>query len=173
MKEVAFKVVKDSNFYKVYFEVQAEKQKFHNLARAFFKKHNLVDGKEYYQTRVLSMSLTDEQRERFEGQIRKDTDHKGMYIFKLKSPMQKEWNEDVVSKINFFTLRQNDFWYDGIISRGRYALWDYDGEVYGYLYDEYKEEIQLPEYLTEIKMSEYYSVIEQRNEQSEKGGVQE
>ena len=173
MKEIAFKVVKDSGLYKSYFEELSEKQKFHDLARAFFEKHELIDKSTYYQSETLWLSLTEEQRERFKGQIKKYTDDNGMSIFKKTSPMQKEWNEDVVSKVNFYTLRQNDFWYGGIISHGRYALWDYDGEVYGYLYDKYKEEIQLPEYLTEIKMSEYYSVIEQRNEQSEKGGVQE
>ena len=41
MNEVAFIVVKGSNFYNAYFKAKAEKQKFHTLAREFFKKNDL------------------------------------------------------------------------------------------------------------------------------------
>ena len=168
MKQVAFKVIKDSEFYKEYFETKAEKQKFHDLARDFFKKHDLLgNGKKYYQTKFLALELTAEQKERFAGQLKKDTDNRGMSNFKKKSSMQKMWNEDVTSKINFYTLNQNDWWYEGIISQGEYSLWDYNGEIYGYVSDKYKTEIELPEYVTEIKLSEYYSVIEEIEQRKE------
>ena len=161
MKEVAFCVVKDSGFYKAYFETKAERDKFHQYAREFFEMYDLLDKNTYYQSEVLGLGLTKEQKECFEGQIKKHPDDRGMSIFKKTSPMQKAWNEDVVSKIDFYILCQNDWWYGGIISHGRYSLWDYNGEIYGYLSDKYKEEIQLPEYFTEIKLSEYYRIKEE------------
>lgn len=171
MKQVAFKVVKDSEFYKQYFETKAEQQKFHDLAGDFFKKHDLIDkSKEYYQTKFLALGLTAEQKERFAGQLKKDTDNRGMSIFKKKSPMQKMWNEDVTSKIDFYMLNQNDWWYGTLISQGSYSLWDYEGEIYGYLSDKYKEEIELPDYFTKIKLSEYYSVIEEMEQRKEDEG---
>ena len=50
MKEIAFTVNKESQFYKDYFLAKEERQKFHELAKTFFKKHNLFEPKKYYQT---------------------------------------------------------------------------------------------------------------------------
>ena len=70
MKEIAFQIKRDSEFYKKYFETKAEKEKFHKLARIFFEKYDLLDNLEYYQTEFLGLKLTIEQRERFKKQIK-------------------------------------------------------------------------------------------------------
>ena len=160
MKEIAFVVKPNSEFYNKYFKAKEEKQHFNNLARAFFEKYNLLDYTEYYQTDFLGLKLNAEQKKRFSEQLKKYDDENGMSIFKKKSAMQKAWNEDVTSKVNFEIINSMKFWYFGFINCGSYNLWDYNESIYGYLKDSYKEEIQLADYMTEIKMSEYYSVIE-------------
>lgn len=163
MKEIAFVVKPDSEFYNKYFKAKEEKQHFHELARKFFEKNDLLDSGEYYQTGFLGLKLNAEQKKRFAEQLKKYDDENGMSIFKKKSPMQREWNENVTSKVDFEIIDAIKFWYFSFINRGSYNLWDYNGSIYGYLKDNYKEEIQLADYMTEIKMSEYYSVIESFN----------
>lgn len=163
MKEIAFVVKPDSEFYNKYFKAKEEKQHFHELARNFFEKNDLLDSGEYYQTGFLGLKLNAEQKKRFAEQLKKYDDENGMSIFKKKSPMQREWNENVTSKVDFEIIDAIKFWYFSFINHGSYNLWDYNGSIYGYLKDNYKEEIQLADYMTEIKMSEYYSVIESFN----------
>ena len=160
MKEIAFRVKRDSEFYNKYFEAKEEKQRFHDLARAFFEKHNLLDSARYYQAEFLGLELNDEQKQRFEGQLRKNDDKDGMSIFKKNSAMQKSWNEEVTSNIDFNIINKISFWYLGFISYGSYSLWDYNRNIYGYLKDGMDSNIKLDDDMTEIKMSEYYSVIE-------------
>ena len=160
MAEIAFTVNLDSEFYNTYFKAKEERQRFHDLARAFFEKRDLVDSRVYYQTNFLGLELNDEQKKRFDGQLKKYDDENGMSIFKKRSAMQKAWNEEVTDLVNFEIIDGCKFWYFGIINRGSYNLWDNDGNIYGYLSDNYKDIIYLPDYMTEIKMSEYYSVIE-------------
>ena len=125
-----------------------------------FNKYDLVDSAEYYQTKFLGLKLNGEQKNRFAEQLKKYDDENGMSIFKKKSLMQKAWNEEVTSKVNFEVIDAVKFWFFCLINSGSYNLWDYNGSIYGYLKDDYKEEIRLSDYMTEIKMSEYYSVIE-------------
>jgi hypothetical protein len=161
MKEIAFKVKSDSEFYNKYFKAKEERQHFHDLARVFFEKYDLVDNAEYYQTEFLGLKLNAEQKKRFAEQLKKYDDENGMSVFKKKSAMQKVWNEDVTSKVDFETIDAIRFWYFYFINKGKYNLWDDGhGTIYGYLQDDYKEEIGLADYMIEIKMSEYYSVIE-------------
>lgn len=160
MKEVAFTVNKDSQFYKNYFLAKEERQRFHGLAREFFKKHNLFEPKKYYQTEFLGLELTAEQKALYADQIKKNDDENGMTRFKKRSAMQKSWEEDVVSKVDFDVIEKSKFWWFEFIMRGSYSLWDHDGVIYGYLKDSYKEQIKLADYMTEIKMSEYYMAIE-------------
>lgn len=160
MKEIAFMVKPDSEFYNKYFKRKEEKQHFHDLARVFFEKYDLVDKAEYYQTKFLGLKLNNEQKKRFEGQLKKHEDKNGMSLFKKNSAMQKSWNEEVTSKIDFEVINEIDFWYFSFIYHGAYSLWDYNGIVYGYLKDNLMEDITIADYMTEIKMSEYYSVIE-------------
>lgn len=161
MKEIAFIVNPNSEFYNQYFKAKEEKQRLHELAKKFFEKYDLVDGGKYYQTKFLGMQLNAEQKERFANQLRKRDDEYGMSRFKKNSPMQKSWSEEVASKIDFDVIDAVKFWYFGLISCGSYNLWDNKGTIYGYLKDNYiNENISLRDDMKEIKMSEYYSVIE-------------
>ena len=160
MKEVAFAVKQGSQFYQDYFSAKKERQKLHELAKDFFKKHNLFEPKKYYQTEFLGLELTAEQKKLYADQIKKNDDENGMSRFKKRSAMQKSWEEDVVSKVDFDVIEKPKFWWFEFIMRGSYSLWDHDGIIYGYLKDNCKEEIKLADYMTEIKMSEYYMAIE-------------
>ena len=160
MKEVAFTVKQGSQFYQDYFSAKEERQKFHELAKEFFKKHNLFEPKKYYQTEFLGLELTAEQKKLYADQIKKNDDENGMRQFKKRSAMQKSWEEDVVSKVDFDVIEKPKFWWFEFIMRGSYSLWDHNGIIYGYLKDNHKEEIKLADYMTEIKMSEYYMAIE-------------
>ena len=160
MKEVAFTVRQDSEFYNKYFKAKEERQHFHDLAKEFFEKHDLLDNAEYYQTEFLGLKLNAEQKQKFAKQLKKHDDKNGMSIFKKNSPMQKYWDEEVVSKVDFEVIDRIKFWYFDIILSGSYSLWDYKGNIYGYLKNNNVDKISLADYMTEIKMSEYYSVIE-------------
>lgn len=161
MIEQAFRVAKDSTLYNEYFEAQTEKQKMHDLARAFFEKHDLLnEGLGYRMIEQLAMQLTPEQKEKYKTQLKKLEDADGMCYFKKASPMYKEWHETVTSKVDFNIMEQLWCWYWPYIGQGSYALWHHNDELYGYLSDKYKESLALPEYMTRIKMSEYYAVKE-------------
>ena len=164
MVEVAFQVVYESSLYNKYFQAMAEKQKFHEAARQFFKKHGLLDNIGYYQEEYLALQLTDEQREKFADQLKKLVDTNNVSYFKRNSAMYKEWTADVVSKVDMKVLRQMEWWYFPYIGNGRYSLWDHKGVIYGYLEDEDKSAIQLTDDMIQISMSEYYKVKEEKTE---------
>ena len=167
MVEQAFRVAKGSQFYNDYFEAYAEKQKMHDLAREFFGRHGLCDDHlGYRMTSMLAMQLTPEQEERFSSQLKVTKDTQGMRYFKKTSPMNKEWRETVCDKVDFSIMDKQWCWYWHYINKGRYALWHQGDEVYGYLSDEHRDKIELPEYMIPIKMSEYYAVQEERHEES-------
>ena len=160
MREVAFTIKQDSEFYTKYFKAKEERQRLHDLARVFFEKYDLLDNAGYYQASFLGLKLSSEQKKKFAEQLKKYDDENGMSIFKKKSSMQKAWSDEVVSKVDFEIIDAIKFWHFGFINNGSYNLWDCDGIIYGHLMDRYKEEIKFADYMTEIKMSEYYSVIE-------------
>jgi hypothetical protein len=165
MVEQAFRVAKGSKLYNEYFETQAEKQKMHDLARIFFAKHDLLnDGLGYCLREDLVMQLTTEQQKKYATQLKKLVDKNEMHYFKKSSHMYKEWRETVVSKVDFKVIDQLWCWYWPYINKGKYALWHYKDELYGYLSDEYKEKLELSDCMEPIKMSEYYRVIETKNE---------
>ena len=103
--EIAFKVKRDSEFYKQYFEAKEERGKFRELARPFFERQGI--GGRFYQSKALGCELTREQREKFADQIRKNPDRKGLYSFKVKSAIQKEWEETVTNNIDFLPIYTN------------------------------------------------------------------
>lgn len=168
MVKIAFKAVKDKELYNKYFKAKEEKQKFHGLARNFFESHDLLDPENYYIRETLGLQLTEEQADRFAGQLKKYTDENGMYTFKKNSKMQKEWFDEVVSKVDMKTVYSNDFWWFNYIKCGSYALWDYGGNVYGYLNSKNQENISLTDDMEQIKLSEYYRVVEEWESENEK-----
>lgn len=157
MIEQAFIVDKDSKLYKEYFEVQAEKQKMHDLARVFFEKHDLLDdGLSYRMIENLALQLTSEQKEKYKTQLKKLEDANDMCYFKKASAMNKEWYATVSSKVDFNIIDRLWCWYWPYIGQGSYALWHSGDTLYGYLSDKHKEKIDLADYMKPIKMSEYY-----------------
>lgn len=160
--EIAFKVKQDSEFYRKYFEAKEEREKLKGLALPFFEKHG-IDGR-FYQSKTLGVKIPREQRDKFEGQIRKNPDRYGFYSFKVKSPIEKEWEETVTNNIDFERLEQVDFWWLQHITQGSYNLWDEDGEIYGFLCAKAEREFKPDDFMEEIKLSEYYAVIERVKE---------
>lgn len=167
MVEKAFKVSPDAKLYHTYFSAKEEKNKFHQLARAFFEKHDLIQNKGYYQTVYLAVELTDEQREKYSSQLKKLIDRNNMSYFKKNSPMDKEWQTEVVAHCDMNKLDGTWLWYFPYIGKGSYALWDdgYDN-LYGYLSDENKDNLELSDWMIPIKMSEYYNALEERSERN-------
>ena len=159
--EIAFKVDRSSDFYKKYFDVKTEKQKFHDLARAFFTEHNLASKCGYYQSESLCCELSEEERKKFASQITKYADKNGLTRFRKNSALQKAWTENVVCKIDMKMIDSIKFWWLCYVHCGSYALWDRNGEIYGYLSEKNDKSIQMADWMIKIKMSEYYSVIEQ------------
>lgn len=160
--EIAFKVKHDSEFYRKYFEAVEERDKLKRLAYPFFEKHG-IDGR-FYQAKTLRVKITREQREKFADQIRKNPDRNGFYSFKVKSPIEKEWEETVTNHIDFNRLEQVDLWWLGHITQGSYNLWDADGEIYGFLCTKMEMDFEPEDFMKEIKLSEYYAVIERLKE---------
>ena len=166
MVEQAFKVVKGSKLYNEYFETQAEKQKMHDLARVFFKKHDLLnDGLGYCLREDLVMQLTTGQQKKYAAQLKKLVDKNEMHYFKKSSAMYKEWQATVVSAVDMKIIDQMYFWYWPYIGQGQYALWHHKDMLYGFLSDYNKEKLELPGYMEPIKMSEYYAALEAKNEE--------
>jgi hypothetical protein len=162
--EQAFRVTKGSSLYNKYFEMRAEKQKMHDLARIFFEKHDLLnDGLGYRMTAGLALQLTPEQREKYAKQLKKFVDSDGLCYFKANSPMYKEWRETVASNVDMNIVEQLWCWYWPYIGKGKYALWHNGEDLYGYLSDDHKEKLELSDYMEPIKMSEYYAVMEAKN----------
>jgi hypothetical protein len=172
MIERAFRVLSSSDLYDVYFAAVVEKNKFHQLARVFFKKYNFIDdGKNtgYYFNEDLCMQLATEDREKYTSQLKKLVDSNDICYFKKSSKMNKAWREEVSSQCNMRTLDGTWCWYFPYIGKGKYALW-HDGEnLYGYHMDENKDDIQLADWMEPIKMSEYYAIkeaLEERKNES-------
>lgn len=166
MVEQAFKVSPDAQLYGIYFSAKEEKNKFHQLAKAFFEKHDLMQNNGYYQTAHLALELTDEQREKYSSQLKKLIDKNNVSYFKKNSPMYKEWQTEVVSHCDMNKLDGTWFWYFPYIGKGSYALWDDGDNLYGYLSDDNKDKIELSDWMIPIKMSEYYRVREERSERN-------
>lgn len=160
--EIAFRVKRDSEFYKQYFEAKDERNKFKGLAYPFFEKHG-IDGR-FYQSKTLAVKITREDRNKFDGQIKKNPDRNGFYSFYAKSQIEKEWEETVTNNIDFERLELVDLWWFGCIDQGSYNLWDTDGEIYGFLSTKQEKKFEPESFMEEIKLSEYYTVIERLKE---------
>ena len=109
--EIAFKVDRSSDFYKKDFDVKAEQQKFHDLAREFFTENNLASKGGYYQSESLYCELSEEERKKFASQITKYADKNGLTRFRKNSALQKAWTENVVCKIDMKMIDSIKFWW--------------------------------------------------------------
>ena len=155
---LTFRVKKDSEFYKKYFEAHEERKFFLSLAREFFDKYD-IDGS-YYHCHDLEVQFTDDAvREKYKDQLCSRPDKKGFYRFKKASPMNKEWRETVTSKVNFDKLNQCELWF-------------LEEEIYGLLEPKYQDDIIPADYMIPIKRSEYYAAVEKAEDLAKfiKGG---
>ena len=160
--EKAFKVKKDSKLYRDYFISDNEKRKFQKLGDAFFDKIGYNGAYTLTRNLMVKNSLST-LSEYFPNELCKNANQNGLYKFKVKSPTQKRWEEEVISQIDMEAYNAIKFWWMNCIWSGRYTIWDYNGEVYGMF--EAKEDIKLTDDMVEIKMSEYYRIIEEMEEE--------
>lgn len=160
---LTFIVKPESKFYTNYFAAKEERQKFRELAIPFLR--NLGINGSYYQSKTLAVKIDKEEREKFADQMVKTKDKQGFYKFKAKSPIQKEWEENICSKIDFRKMELIDLWFLDFIHSGKYKTWDRDGVIYGYLENRYDADIIPDEsWMNVIKISEYYTAVEDYEE---------
>lgn len=167
MVEQAFKVLPNADLYNTYFAAEEEKNKFHQLARAFFEKYEFTnDGINtgYYMNEDLNVQLGAEDRVRFAPQLKKFIDKNEICYFKKSSKMNKAWHDEVSGQCDMRKLDGAWCWYFPYISQGSYALWHNGKDLYGYLSDKNKETIELADWMEPIKMSEYYAIQEAMGE---------
>lgn len=158
--ERAFKLSHDCDLYKKYFKSHEEKQKSHQLARAFFDENGLIDDElksQYILSERLTLTLTKEQRVQFEKDLMTDT-IEGLYRFKKSSQLQKKWFNEVYNNVDSKALDACRFWAYDCIMRGSSSLWHNGEDVYGVL--ESESEFKLPIGAEELKLSEYYKIVE-------------
>ena len=105
-------------------------------------------------------TLTEQEKEKFSGQYVSSPDKSGLYAFKKRSKLQKRWEVEVVAPVNMELIQNIKFWWLPYVSHGSYALWDFEGVIYGHLMDRSADKIQLAKYMEPIKLSEYYMVYE-------------
>lgn len=156
--EKAFKIKKDSKLYQNYFRSEAERKKFKKLGDAFFDKIG-YEGSYTLTNNLMVKNNLNTLFKLFPNELCKNANKNGLYKFKVKSPTQKRWEKEVISQIDMEAYNAIRFWWRNCIWSGRHTIWDYNGEVYGYLESDY--ELKLTEDMEEIKMSEYYRVIEE------------
>ena len=156
--EKAFKVKKDSKLYQDYFRSEAERKKFKEFGNTFFNKIGYKGAYTLTRNLMVKNNLST-LSEFFPNELCKYANSDDLYKFKVKSKTQKRWEEEVVSQIDMEAYNAIKFWWMNCIWSGRYAIWNYNGEVYGML--ESKKDIKLTEDMEEIKMSEYYKIIEE------------
>ena len=160
---LTFRVKKDSEFYKKYFEAQEERKFFLKLAKEFFDKYN-IDGS-YYHCHDLEVQFRyDAVRQQFKEQLCSRPDKKGFYRFKKASAMNKEWRETVTSQVDFQKLNQCELWFLDVMMTGWHSMWYLDDEIYGMIESEWQEEIKTMDYMEPIKRSEYYAAVERAEE---------
>lgn len=164
MTECAFRITPGSDFHNNYFKVYEEKQKFIQRAHDFFQENGFSDSCKFYITDKLHASLMDYELVKFAGQYRVRPDKNGLYAFKERSNLQKEWISKVVDLADMGLIRSIDFWYLPFVSCGSYSLWSYQGAIYGFISNKTADDVRLAEYMEPIKLSEYYSIIEMREE---------
>jgi hypothetical protein len=78
--------------------------------------------------------------------------------------MNKAWNSEVVSHCDMKRLDGTWCWYFPYIGQGSYALWHDGKNLYGYLKDNNRTDIELAEWMEPLKMSEYYAIQEAMSE---------
>lgn len=162
MIEVAFKVKANSLLNRDFFRAKKEIAKFDANATAFCEKYfDSNQGRDYDILESLTVSLAPDEREKYAEQICKSP-IKGRWQFRRGSELQKRWDEEVVSRINWERLRACDAWWTrfGSCTYGlvRKELWENaDGVVFGRLKMRYGSAADMARYqdVKIISMREY------------------
>lgn len=170
MTEQAFRVKPGTDFHSEYFAAREEKVKFAKLAHDFFQKNGFADGGGFYILDRMYTTLTEQEKEKFSGQYVSSPDKSGLYAFKKRSKLQKQWEVEVVAPVNMELIQNIKFWWLPYVSHGSYSLWDFNGTIYGHLMDRKADEIHLADYMEPIKLSEYYLTIEKMEEENKNVG---
>lgn len=170
MVEQAFRVKPGTDFHSAYFDAREEKVKFAKLAHVFFQKNGFADGGSFYILDRMYTTLTEQEKEKFSGQYVSSPDENGLYAFKKRSKLQKQWEVEVVAPVKMELIQNIKFWWLPYVSHGSYALWDFNGTIYGHLMDRKADEIHLADYMEPIKLSEYYLTIEKMEEENKNVG---
>ena len=169
----AFIIKKESDTWKQYFHFASEEKKFAQLGTDFLLDRIGVIYAMLLPVRQLTCFLTDEEMEMFEPYLlKKSINIEGdiFYTFRKNSPFQKEWEKEVVSKIDFKILSWIHSWYFIATEQlpGHYdgTIWANDKEVVYAL-------IQAPSFkdhedLQEIPLSRYYAALEREEEKRKK-----
>lgn len=164
---LAFIVKPESKFYADYFAVKKERKRFHDIAVSFLKERG-IEG-QFYQTPFLAIAPDEDTLRKYRAQLRKNPDSHGFYHFLKKSDLEKAWESEVSAKIDFSVLNALDFWYFDFIESGYYAIWSWNGTIYGYLANRYDRDIVSNEsWMQPIKVSEYYAAIEAFEEEKKR-----
>lgn len=167
MKVIAFRVKPDSDLYRDWFAARQEKERFQNLAREFMERH-FGGPKNYVITGKLTVELTEEDRERYAGQLIKGTetyDGRTFSKFRSASELQRLWKQEVCDKASLQTIYGTAIWnWDFIKGGGKVTreMWvDSDGSLYGLVDgEEYGTELVVPDYVEPMNRSEYYALVE-------------
>ena len=157
MNEFAFRLKKGSKMYEDYMKQYDERNKFNDFAKNFFKKYEFTQSR-YIIGERLRVELDENEVSKYSTQLLKDT-VQDCYQFKKNSKMQKLWDAEVVNNCDMQLIWSNGLWYWPFMQRGKYAMWHYNGNVYGCLTSE--SEIKTCDDMEPLKMSEYYQVIEE------------
>ena len=166
INDFAFRLKKGSKMYNNYMDALSERQKLHDLSKAFYNKY-AFSGNSYIEGDRMTIELSDEEVEKYSGQIMKDT-VQGCHRFKKNSKMQKLNEEEVVKHCDIGRTRKNIIWYWPYMDCGKYAMWSNgEDEVYGYL-----SNCRNPsDDMIQIKMSEYYKAKEDSTERARDYGA--
>lgn len=162
--ERAFRLKKDSELYQKYFREFEEKKKIQGVKHYLDKYYPKFKGRYRMSSRLCVYDSKKFLDEYWKGELCQTRDRSGLYQLKKNSKTQKLWESEVVSHINMDNYTATDFWWWDYISKGSYALWHHDNEVYGKLYSEAK--FELTDDMEEIKLSEYYRVIEELKDEN-------
>ena len=160
MIEQAFRVRPGIDFRVKYFAAKEEKAKFAKLAHDFFQKNGFADGGGFYILNRMYTTLTEQEKEKFSGQYISSPDENGLYAFKKRSKLQKQWEAEVVAPVKMELIHDIKFWWLPYVSHGSYALCGSGCLIYHHLMDRSADKIQLADYMEPIKLSEYYTAYE-------------
>lgn len=163
-------VTDESPLYKEYFDYKAQQKKFNEKWKRFTEQVGIT-AKEYCQSaKRLLIVPSEEDFQKFAGQLKVDDLGRGLREFKKNSSTYKAWKKFCEDENLMTPHAPWLFDYFNVYGEVRHRLFDIDGILYCYF--ESKEfNFNDPEGFIEIKASEFYKAIEDYNSRFEKEGA--